>query len=68
MAFMPFENNNAGMLCYTVDDIRKMLGVSRPTVYKLLEKKEFHWFRIGDRHYRIPKKSFDEWLNNQRNR
>lgn len=48
--------------CYTVENIQSMLGISRGTVYKLLEQKKFRWFRIGSA-YRISKKSFDEWLD-----
>ena len=47
---------------YTVEDIQIILGISRGTVYKLLEKKEFRWFKIGST-YRISKNSFDNWLD-----
>lgn len=33
--------------CYTVEDLQIILGISRGTVYKLLEQKEFRWMRIG---------------------
>lgn len=49
--------------CYTVEEIQVILGIARGTAYKLLEKKEFRWFKIGST-YRISKKSFDEWLDN----
>ena len=49
---------------YTVEEIQVILGISRGTAYKLLEKKEFRWFKIGST-YRISKKSFDEWLDNK---
>ena len=48
---------------YTVEEIQVILGISRGTAYKLLEKKEFRWFKIGST-YRIYKKSFDDWLDN----
>lgn len=48
---------------YTVEEIQVILGISRGTAYKLLEKKEFRWFKIGST-YRISKKSFDDWLDN----
>ena len=51
--------------CYTVEDLQAILGVSRPTVYNLLKRNEFRWFQIGGGKYRISKKSFDEWLDNQ---
>lgn len=50
--------------CYTVEELQIILGISRGTVYKLLEQQEFRWFRIGSA-YRISKKSFDEWLDNK---
>ena len=49
---------------YTVEDLQIILGIARGTVYKLLEKNEFRWFKIGSA-YRISKKSFDEWLDNK---
>ena len=48
--------------CYTVKEIQEMLGISRPTVYDLLQQNQFRWFRIGNK-YRISKNSFDEWLD-----
>ena len=50
--------------CYTVKEIQTMLGISRPTVYDLLQEKKFRWFKIGNK-YRISKNSFDEWLDQQ---
>lgn len=51
--------------CYTVKELQEILGVSRPTVYSLLKKNEFRWVQLGGGKYRIPKKSFDEWLDQQ---
>ena len=45
--------------CYTVEDLQIILGIARGTAYKLLERHEFRWFKIGST-YRISKKSFDE--------
>lgn len=42
--------------CYTVEDLQIILGISRGTVYKLLEQKEFRRMRIGTA-YRISKKA-----------
>ena len=47
--------------CYTVQDLQNILGVGRKSVYSLLRRNEFRWIRVGAV-YRIPKKSFDEWL------
>ena len=49
--------------CYTIKDLQEILGVSRPTVNKLLMKKEFHWVRLDGGKYRISRKSFDAWLD-----
>ena len=48
--------------CYTVKEVQDILGISRPTAYELLKKKEFRWIKIGTK-YRISKPSFDEWLD-----
>ena len=50
--------------CYTVKEVQDILGISRPTAYELLKKKEFRWIKIGTK-YRISKPSFDEWLDTQ---
>lgn len=50
--------------CYTVKELQEILEISRPTVYELLKKNEFRWILVGGK-YRISKKSFDEWLDNQ---
>ena len=52
---------SSGNRCYTVQDLQNILVVSRGSVYHLLKRNEFRWIRIGTG-YRIPKKSFDEWL------
>ena len=53
-------------LAQTQSDEAKMneiSGVSRPTVYNLLKKKEFRWIQLDGGKYRISKKSFDDWLD-----
>ena len=50
--------------CYTVQELQEILGVSRPTIYNLLKKKEFRWIQLDGGKYRISKKSFDDWLDN----
>lgn len=51
--------------CYTVRELQEILGISHPTVYNLLKKNEFRWIRLDGGKYRISKKSFDDWLDNQ---
>lgn len=48
----------------TVQELQEILGVSRPTIYNLLKKKEFRWIQLDGGKYRISKKSFDDWLDN----
>ena len=50
--------------CYTVQELQEILGVSRPTIYNLLKKKEFRWIQLDGGKYRISKKSFYNWLDN----
>lgn len=57
--------SSEGKRCYTVEDLQAMLDISRGSVYELLKRKEFKWFQIGGGRYRISKKSFDEWLDEQ---
>ena len=47
---------------YSVDDIMSILDISRSTAYILIKKKCFRSIKIG-KQLRIPKTSFDEWLN-----
>ena len=55
---------SSGNCCYAVQDLQNILGVGRKSVYSLLRRNEFRWIRVGAV-YRIPKKSFDEWLDNE---
>ena len=48
--------------CYSVKEVQEMLGVSKPSVYELLKRKEFKWVLVGGK-YLISKKSFDAWLD-----
>lgn len=52
---------------YGVDDIRRILKLGRNSTYDFLEDvyKNTHYFKIFKigKLYRIPKKSFDQWLN-----
>lgn len=48
--------------CYTVKELQEILNVSRPTVYALLKRNEFHSIVIGGKHL-ISKRSFDAWLD-----
>jgi len=47
---------------YTVAEIQSILGISRPTAYKLIKKDVFRSIHIGGS-IRISKKSFDAWFD-----
>lgn len=47
---------------YTVEEIGKMLRISRTAAYELVKKAEFAVIRSGG-WIRVPKASFDAWLD-----
>ncbi len=47
---------------YSVTEIQRILGISRPTVYGLIRKNEFQSVRLNEG-IRIIKASFDAWLD-----
>ena len=46
---------------YTVNDVARILGVSRTRAYRLVQEGLFKSVRIGNA-IRISKRSFDHWL------
>lgn len=50
--------------CYRASDVMQILGVSKPTVYKIIDAPDFPKIHIG-RDIRIPVGPFEEWLNRQ---
>lgn len=52
-------------LFYSVAEVQQLLGISRPTVYNLIRRKEFKWITVGKKGYRISRSSFDEWLESR---
>ncbi len=53
---------------YSISEVQKLLELGRTRVYKFLEEvyksqEPFRVIKIG-KLYRIPKDSFDQWLNN----
>ena len=49
-------------LTYSVDEMSKLLGISRPKAYELANQKDFPTIRIGKR-ILIPAERFHQWLN-----
>lgn len=50
---------------YKVSEIQQILGVSRPTVYKMIKQNKFQCVRLNSG-IRILKDSFDTWLDNMK--
>lgn len=48
---------------YSVEDIQKILGISRTTAYALIKQAPFRVVHIGNA-IRISKVDFDRWLDN----
>ena len=62
------ENINNGKLVYDAEDIQVLLGLGRSKTYNFLSlvhknKEPFVVRKIG-KQYKIPKDSFDKWINN----
>ena len=51
-------------LCYKVDDLCGLLGVSRPVAYSLANRADFPVVRIG-RRLIIPRSGLEKWLEKQ---
>lgn len=54
---------------YLAEDIMKMLGIGRSKTYEFLDatyrtQKPFRVIKVG-KLVRVPKKSFDDWINQQ---
>lgn len=47
---------------YSVAEIQQILGISRPTAYKLIKQNVFQSVRLNSS-IRIIKSSFDAWLD-----
>ena len=57
---LPGKSN--GKKCYTLDELMVMLNISRNTLMKLIRQNEFPYLKLGGV-YRVPKESFDKWLD-----
>lgn len=53
-----------GKMLFTVDELRKVTGFSRPMAYQIVNRADFPKVRIG-RRIMIPVKQFEEWLARQ---
>lgn len=51
-------------MAFSVADTAEVLGVSRPTVYKLIRRDDFPVFRVGTRTL-IPRSGLEKWIRDQ---
>lgn len=58
---MQNSNNNNASVVYTVDEVRKMLGIGKNQAYELANSGVFHVCHIGKKII-IPKAVFENWL------
>lgn len=64
---MDERDNRISAKVYTVEEIQQLLGIGRTKIYAYIEgvyksQEPFRVIKIG-RSYRIPKESFDKWIN-----
>ena len=60
------QETNTEKRSYSVLEVAEILGVSKRSVYNLCSSGAFKCVRIGTR-LRISKKSFDDWLDGEKN-
>lgn len=46
----------------SVDEMAKMLGISRSVAYQLIKERDFPVVRVSERRLIIPIKSLEKWL------
>ncbi|MBA7491457.1 hypothetical protein ES702_02003 [subsurface metagenome] len=49
----------------TSSEVRKILKISKPTLYKLLAKGDLHGIKVG-RDWRIPEENLEEFLDHRK--
>lgn len=52
-------------LVYSVDEVAKILAISRPVAYELVKKPGFPAVRISPRRIVVPKSELERWLVHQ---
>ena len=55
-------------MVFSVDEMARELGISRPVAYELIKKDGFPAVRISDRRIVIPADKLRAWLNAQAER
>ena len=56
---------NKECIMYTVEDVQKLLGISRKAAYKLFKQEDVPWMMIGNAK-KIIKEDFWAWLQKQK--
>lgn len=56
------SNTQSERRTYTVEEIARLLSISRSAAYELVKQGNFRVVKIGTA-IRISKRSFDEWLD-----
>lgn len=57
------DNFDRSKRVYSPKEIQDILGVSRTHIYQLIQARTFRTVKIANR-YRISKKCFDRWMEN----
>lgn len=52
-------------LTINVDELARILGISRPVAYQLIKTKGFPAIRVGQRRILIPIDSLQNWLSTE---
>ncbi len=52
-------------LAVSVDEVARMLGISRPVAYQLAHQSGFPAIRVSDRRIIVPVDSLKDWLEQQ---
>lgn len=51
-------------MCYSITEAARVLGISRPTLYALLDQPGFPAFRVGNRRL-VSVEGLRDWVRNQ---
>jgi excisionase family DNA binding protein len=52
-------------LTYSVEELAKSLGISKPVAYELIERDGFPAIKVSERRIIIPVDALKRWLNEQ---
>ena len=55
-------------MAFTVEEMARLLGISRSVAYQLAKEKDFPVIRVSDRRLIIPRKGLEKWLDERAER